>query len=134
MPYLDDICLPLIKTLEAACFHKGARLAGLAGNFEFWVDEARNCLDAIAGYELRFERMKSACTAYEVRPGAARDEPQPLVPMSTHELQELDRRLRLAAQRFLTLCCSEGLVEFPRQREAAELLGVNAKPPPIDWP
>lgn len=35
MSYVDDVCLPLIKLLDAASFHKGVQLAGYGTNLDF---------------------------------------------------------------------------------------------------
>lgn len=104
MTYVEDICLALIRVLEHAVFHRDVRLAGYAANAQFWAGEIRHAIDCLAGYQLRFAKMKDARTA------AANEKKRELDPawitpsLTEAELARLDSRLRASATAFMRAC------------------------------
>jgi hypothetical protein len=125
LSYLDDVCLPLIKLLDAASFHKGVQLAGYAANLDFWVGETRHAMDVLAGYEIRFQRLKDARTQHAALRREQLDETAIRRTVTDAESTKLDSQLRSTAQRFLKLCCEAGYIDHNKQREIEQLLGIR---------
>jgi hypothetical protein len=109
MSYIDDISNPLIKTLERSTTLPLHQLAGHAANLDFWMDEAKHCLNVIDGYAQRFERMKKAQQAQTDTQGASEMPLQRGV--KDHERKELRQKVRAAANAFLERCYREQLIE-----------------------
>src|SRR3954454_14623527 len=63
MSYIDDISEALVRVLTQASDGSPEKFAGYAANRNFWIAEAKHCLDVINGYGDRFERMKRASQA-----------------------------------------------------------------------
>jgi hypothetical protein len=109
MSYIDDICNSLIKTLERSTTLPSHQLAGHAANLDFWMEEARHCLNVIDGYAQRFERMKKAQEAQ------AKVENMKEMPLQRgvkdNERKELRQRVYTAASRFLERCYHEQLID-----------------------
>jgi hypothetical protein len=125
MSYLDDVCLPLIRLLEAASFHKREQLAGYCANLDFWVGEIRHALDVVSGYETRFEKLKQARDGYAAGRGQPLDESSAARTVSQAEISRLDKQLRATARRFLKVCCEKGYINYPKHREIEHLLGIK---------
>jgi hypothetical protein len=64
MAYVIEIADALSRVLERAASLPPHRVAGYSANSAFWLSEVRHCLDAIAGHEDRFRRMRSATNTY----------------------------------------------------------------------
>jgi len=122
MPYIDDICLPLIRVLEHNAGLQPHQLAGHVANIDFWFGEVRHCLGVIDGYNNRFEALKSAQADYERQHPHAIPDPAgwsqqvgrdpPLKKTSKDsDRQRLRRELLAAADRFLARAEREGLVD-----------------------
>lgn len=109
MSYIDDICNPLIKTLERSASLPSHQLAGHAANLDFWMDEAKHCLLVIDGYPERFERMKKAQQA-QVEVAGGREMPLQRG-IKDSERKELRQKVLAAANKFLDRCYSEQCVD-----------------------
>ena len=60
MSYAIELGVALVRVLKHACDGSEEYFAGFAANRDFWIGEARHCLDVINGYDERFEKMKRA--------------------------------------------------------------------------
>jgi hypothetical protein len=125
MSYLDDVCLPLIKVLDSASFHKGVQLAGYGANIDFWVGEMRHAIDVLSGYEARFKKLRDARIEYAAQHHEELDESTTSRTVSEGEIRRLDQQLCSACQRFLKLCCQAGYIDHRKQREIEQLLGMR---------
>lgn len=106
---MDDICNPLIKTLERSTTLPTHQLVGHVANLDFWMDEAKHCLNVIDGYAQRFDRMKKAQQSYTE---AEKVSGMPLQRgIKDNERKELRQKVCTAANRFLERCLSEQLIE-----------------------
>ncbi len=123
MPYLDDICLALIRVLESAAFHKDRiRLAGYRANIDFWASEIRHALDCLEGYEGRFEKLKQAREAVAEKSGQEPEGSKTRRTMSPDDIGRLRDRLLAASARFMRLCAPDDKAE-----EYEVLLGVRIR-------
>lgn len=109
MSYIDDICNPLIKTLERSTTLPSHQLAGHAANLDFWLGEAKHCLNVIDGYAQRFERMKKAQQSQTEVEGVSEMPLQRGV--KDNERKELRQKVYATANRFLERCYNEQLID-----------------------
>ena len=58
---LTDLLTAQLKRFASLNRHQ---LAGHVANLDFWLGEARHCLDVIDGYWPRFRRLKAAQAAH----------------------------------------------------------------------
>ena len=65
--YLEETCGALTRVLNHACQLHAHRLAGYAANMDFWMAEVRHCLDLVAGYGPRFDKLKKATKEFGER-------------------------------------------------------------------
>lgn len=134
MTYIDEISGSLLRVLTVACDGPPHRFAGYAANADFWVDEARHCLDVIGGYEKRFRAMKSATDRYEPsgRHGLrTRDIPfDPRITKSTksNERNVAKTQVTDAARRFLRRCEKAGALDQTAVIALCERLQVSYPP------
>jgi hypothetical protein len=110
------------------------QLAGHVANLDFWLAEARHCLDVIDRYRPRFERLKAAQAAHVAKHRTIEFEPgEPYIrgrasqPRSVpdHELKESRRPVRDAAYRFLARCYNEELIDDETFRRECQGLKLN---------
>ena len=69
MSYINDICTSLTTVLTHACNASEEYFAGFAANRDFWIAEARHCLEVIDGYQGRFQKMaegSGSCKPHKV--------------------------------------------------------------------
>ncbi len=125
MSYVDDVCYSLVRVLEHACVQKAIRLAGIAGNLDFWVEEIRDCLDCIRGYEKRHRSLVTARERYAARHSVALEPAHVTRSTTDDELRKLERRLTSAAHRFFKLCCADGHLDELRKKEIEAYLGIR---------
>ena len=125
MSYVDDVCYSLIRVLDHASLHSDVRLAGYAPNLDFWVEEVRHCLDCLAGYDARQTKLIDARQRYAAEHNLDL-EPALITPSTTdNELRKLEMRLKSSSQKFLKLCCKHQYIDFKRQKEIEQLLGIR---------
>lgn len=109
LSYIDDICNPLIKTLERSSTLPSHQLAGHVANFDFWMGEARHCLDVIDGYTQRFERMEKAQQSQTEVEGVSEMPLQRGV--KDNERRKLRQKVCATANKFLERCYNEQLID-----------------------
>lgn len=110
MSYVNDICTPLIETLDHSAALPAHQLAGHAANAEFWIGEAKHCLAVIDGYQERFDRLRTGQAEYEMKRGSIFTGPPLRRGSQDHERKELRRAVGEAIERFLVRCHREGLL------------------------
>ena len=125
MSYIDDLSLSLAHVLDRAAFHKEARLAGYADNLDFWVEEIRHCLDCLAGYQQRFNRLVDARRDYASERNMELDPAWITRTTTDDELRKLEQRVKSSAQNFLKACCAANWIDHVKQREIEDYLGVR---------
>jgi hypothetical protein len=113
------------------------QLAGHVANLDFWLAEARHCLDVIDGYWTRFQRMKAAQAAHVARHGTVEFRPDdpcctttgaiPPKPLPDAELVEPRRAVCEAAYRFLVRCFHENLIDEATLRRGCEGLEISVE-------
>ena len=110
------------------------QLAGHVANLDFWLAEARHCVDVIDGYRPRFERLKAAQAAHVAKHRTIEFDPsEPQIrgraaqPKSVpdHELKESRRAVRDAAYRFLVRSYNEELIDDETLRRECQGLKIN---------
>jgi hypothetical protein len=106
MSYAIDISAALVNVLKHASGGPAEKFAGYAANRDFWVAEAQHCLDVIAGYDVRFARMKEASERYEGRQGMDRPPNARIADKSTRskDLSAMKRAITDEMRRFLGRC------------------------------
>ncbi|QDT47646.1 hypothetical protein Pan258_16820 [Symmachiella dynata] len=125
MSYVDDVSLSLAHVLDQAAFHKDARLAGYAANLDFWVEEIRHCLDVLAGYQQRFNRLVDARREFALERNVELDQAWITRTTTDDELQKLEQRVKSSAQNFLKVCCATSWIDHVKQCEIEAYLGIR---------
>lgn len=121
MSYIEDICNPLIRTLEHSTTLPLHQLAGHAVNLDFWMTESGHCLLVIDGYAQRFERMKKAQESKVEVEGVNETPLQRGV--KDNERKDLRKKVCTAANRFLERCYNEQLIDEEAFQTHQERLG-----------
>lgn len=139
--YTTDLARLLTRQLTKFTTLNRHQLAGQVANLDFWLAEARHCLDVLDGYQGRFERMKAAEAAYVAahdtrefqlndRHYGHRDITRTVSQSRrTSDAQRTQARHELceACYRFLLRCFREGQLDESRLRQACEPLGVGVE-------
>jgi hypothetical protein len=123
MPYVEEICLALVRALEHASFHKDVRMAGYAANIDFWAAEIRHAMDCLAGYETRFERLKAARIEHAKRLKVEVEATWIAPTMTAGELAAVGDHLRSAATHFLRSC--RPFLDASQVADLEQLLGIR---------
>jgi hypothetical protein len=110
MPYIEDICNPLVKVLRHTAGLPAHQLAGHAANIEFWVAEAVHRLAVIDGYHRRFDALKSAQEAYQREHGVIPDAMPLTRSTQDQDRKELRREVVESAARLLSRCVEIGVL------------------------
>ena len=110
MSYIENICAPIVATLERTTTLPTHHFAGHAANIDFWMAEIQHCLSVIDGYPQRFERMKKAQQAQGESSGI--NEKNIQRGFKEHERKELRLRVQKTGQRFLERCYNEQMIDF----------------------
>ena len=109
MSYIEDICEPLITTLERASNLPAHQLAGYVANLDFWLSEAKHCLQIVDGYEQRFERMKDAQEFQAKIEGV--EEPLLQRGVGSKKIKIIRQQIELTVSKFLQRCFEEQLID-----------------------
>ena len=135
MAYSSDVATLLTEQLTKFLTLNRHQLAGQVGNLDFWLAEARHCLDVIDGYGGRFQRLKAAqqrhVTDHHVEefqlddPCCTRNRPEPPKRAPDADLKDARWALCEAVYRFLLRCLQNGLIEEARLREACGQLDIS---------
>jgi hypothetical protein len=106
MTYIDEITGALVRVLTHACDGPPHRFAGYAANAEFWIDEARHCLDVIDGYKHRFSKMRAVTREHSDSPSVGYGSSSVLTTKTStsSDLTAARRQLFDAVARFLRRC------------------------------
>ena len=77
MSYSTELAKILTNNLTRFATLNVHQLAGHAANLDFWLAEARRCIEIIDGYATRFATMKEASLAMRRRREPVRRRPGP---------------------------------------------------------
>jgi hypothetical protein len=101
----------------------------LGANVDFWVDEARHCLDVIAGYEKRFRAMRTSTASHDASHGHDWTiDSRVTKSTKSHDRNVAKTRVTEVARRFLRRCEKTGDLDQATVIALCERLAVNYPP------
>jgi hypothetical protein len=113
------------------------QLAGQVANLDFWLAEARHCLEVLDSYPLRFERLQAAQTEYVQQHNTIEfslDDPCCTKSTAAKPIRIRDedrsgprRELCDAVYRLLLRCYRERLIDEPRLLQACKFLDISVE-------
>jgi hypothetical protein len=139
--YSNDLASLLTNQLTKFTTYNHHQLAGQVANLDFWISEARHCLDVLDGHRSRFERLKAAEAAYVAAHDTREfqlDDPReyalensqriaPLRPRHDQERLQSRQQMCEAAYRFLLRCFRDGLLDESKLRQLCERLNIGVE-------
>jgi hypothetical protein len=137
MPYTTEIANALVATLRMFQSLNRHQFAGNAANVEFWIDEAKHCLDVVDGYRTRFDAIKKAQADYvakhqTVTTGYGDDGYRSIPPaksnLSEQERKQIRKDIVAAAYAFVIRAFKEGLIAEKHVRELVARIGASVDP------
>lgn len=131
MTYIDEITGAVVRVLTHACEGQPHRFAGYVANADFWIGEARHCLDVIAGYDERFKKLQAATAdRYDPMSGGEGGRSSGLTTRSTKHSDRSAARRQVtdAARRFLKRCDKTRALEQDALIALCDKVGVQYPP------
>lgn len=137
MSFSEQIAKTVAEQLERFVTLNSYQLAGHLANLDFWLAQAKNALDVIDGYELRFQELKSGQESYIAKhktttwrmgdPEFA-SPPGPPRRVPSSELREARRAVVDAVYHFLIRLFNDGLIPESTLRKLCKDLDIGIDP------